>query len=87
MREIYVVKNAVRHYRKLLKVTQYNLSLNSGFSVEQISDIESERCGCDLEGALLLHKALKSYFYEKFPDKHLYFEDVFFLIRRDFLHE
>lgn len=87
MGEIYVVKNAVRQYRKLLNVTQDNLSLNSGVSQGQISYIELGGCGCNLETALLLYKVLKSYFDIDFPDKHLYFEDVFFLIRRDSLHE
>ena len=84
---MYVVKNAVRQYRNLLKVTQDHLALDAGISQGQVSDIELGRCGCNLETGLRIHKALKRYFDVDFPDKHLYFEDLFFLVMEDFCHE
>ena len=82
-----VFKNAVRNYRKLLKVSQDHLALVAGVSQGQLSDIELGRCGCNVDTALRIHMALKRYFSVDFPDKHLYFEDLFFLVMEEFGHE
>ena len=65
-----VFKNAVRHYRKLLKVSQDHLALDAGISQGQLSDIELGRNGCNVDTALRIHMALKRYFMVDFPDKH-----------------